>query len=268
MSSFCCEFLKKECHQLGLYLFQELGLVKRKFSRVDIDRMIQEQAKKHLALDRTQFWGEFLQQPSEIRPMLYKALSLFNQEGLPPGVAVELGCGNSMASIEMLTRGWKVIAVDYSPDVLERFKELANSIDPVWITSGQLEIVCKSMEDFEFPDNIQMVFAQDSLAFCHPEKIRNLFERIFQSLSEGGRFVGNVVPTPDNRALEMIYRSMFGASYADMPIVKNLLKDSGFSKELLQRTASAIGSKWIEFIGVKSKIATDPYEIEKRSVNG
>ncbi|GAA2057673.1 class I SAM-dependent methyltransferase [Polymorphospora rubra] len=45
---------------------------------------------------------------------------------LPPGRAVEFGCGEGRPAIWLATRGWRVTAVDFSPVAVDRGRQVAD----------------------------------------------------------------------------------------------------------------------------------------------
>ena len=46
-------------------------------------------------------------------------------EHLPPGRALDIGCGTGVNAVWLAKRGWQVTAVDYSKVALEKSKSLA-----------------------------------------------------------------------------------------------------------------------------------------------
>ena len=97
--------------------------------------------------------------------------------------ALDLGAGAMQDSVYLLSQGFKeVIAVDSSPSS----KELA----PV---NERLQVVTSTFEEFTFPTaKFDLVSAQFSLPFTHPQYFTRVFNSIKNSLADGGIFVGNV----------------------------------------------------------------------------
>ncbi len=54
----------------------------------------------------------------EPRETLLDALERFTA----PGVAVDLGCGTGRDTVELLRRGWKVVAVDSEEEAIRRLR--------------------------------------------------------------------------------------------------------------------------------------------------
>jgi trans-aconitate methyltransferase len=53
--------------------------------------------------------------------------------GLTPGTAVEAGCGEGAEAIWLAQQGWRVTAVDISPEALERAAARAGDVDVEWV---------------------------------------------------------------------------------------------------------------------------------------
>ena len=53
------------------------------------------------------------------RDTLLRALELHEAEGRSPGTAVDLGCGGGRDALELLRRGWRVLAVDAEPAAID-----------------------------------------------------------------------------------------------------------------------------------------------------
>ena len=74
--------------------------------------------------NHSQRWGAYYEQLKDRPPRktLLRALDLF---GAPPAdaTAVDLGCGSGRDVVEMLRRGWNVVAVDAEPEALKQLAE-------------------------------------------------------------------------------------------------------------------------------------------------
>ena len=67
--------------------------------------------------------------------------------GLPPGRALDLGCGEGADAVWLAERGWKVVAVDVSETALGRAREAASSLG----VSDHIEFIQLDLSD-GFPD--------------------------------------------------------------------------------------------------------------------
>lgn len=132
------------------------------------------------------------------RDTLLDALARFDAEGRPPGTAVDLGCGAGRDTLELLRRGWRVVAVDAEP---QAFELLEAAVDPE--VRDRLETVLSPFEDASLP-TVDLVNASFALPFVPPAGFRRTWARILSSLRPGGRFSGHLfgehdqwAPAPD-----------------------------------------------------------------------
>lgn len=122
------------------------------------------------------------------RPTLLHALDGF----AVPGFAVDLGCGDGRDAVEMLRRGWSVLAIDSEPAAIERLTQR-----PDLPTAGTLETRVARFEDAAWPA-ADLVNASFSLFFCAEEEFPALWRKIVASLKPGGRFAGHLLGPRDS----------------------------------------------------------------------
>ncbi|MBY0312000.1 MAG: class I SAM-dependent methyltransferase [Phycisphaerales bacterium] len=137
------------------------------------------------------------------RDTLLKAIDLHEsaeraaQIILPPGhrpIAADLGCGDGRDTLELLRRGWRVIAVDSSPDAIHRLMDKA-PIDQM----DRLEPRTQRFEDAKLPP-IDLVNASFALPHCDPADFDDLWEAITRPIVPGGRFAGQLFGIRDEWA--------------------------------------------------------------------
>jgi SAM-dependent methyltransferase len=117
------------------------------------------------------------------RDTLTKALTCFGSH--PEGLAIDLGCGSGTDTIELLRRGWRVLAIDREPDALPWLQTtLAAEHHP------QLETRIAAFEGLPLPA-AQLINASYSLPFCDPAHYPTLWQTITTALLPGGRFAGH-----------------------------------------------------------------------------
>lgn len=118
------------------------------------------------------------------RETLVFALDQFEREGRSPGLAVDLAAGEGRDTIELLERGWSVVATDNHP---EAFPLLWAQV------SEELKPKVKTVEvDFakvEIPE-CDLVNASFALPFCEPAQFPLLWGKIVAAIPKGGRFAG------------------------------------------------------------------------------
>lgn len=130
-------------------------------------------------------WGAYYEQLKDRPPRktLLRALDLF---GAPPtdAIAVDLGCGSGRDAVELLRRGWSVVAVDAEPEALRQLEERklpgAERITPV----------LSRFEDVPLPIGCILVNSSFAMPLCEPQKFHALWQRIAEALPAGGRFSG------------------------------------------------------------------------------
>jgi len=141
------------------------------------------------------------------RDTLLAALARFdteslNKEEIPiqqSRFAVDLGCGEGRDTVELLRRGWRVLAVDGEAEAITR---LLNRPD---LNREFLETRVVRFEDVLLTESVDLVNASFSLPFCPPKSFPIVWENIISSLRSGGRFSGQLFGNRDSWA---IYTSM------------------------------------------------------------
>ncbi|NMG05563.1 class I SAM-dependent methyltransferase [Brasilonema sp. UFV-L1] len=141
------------------------------------------------------------------RDTLLKALGYFDIESLNRNetsvlysrFAVDLGCGEGRDTVELLRRGWRVLAMDGEAEAIARLLERPD------INRQLLETRVVAFQDVMLPESVDLVNASFSLPFCSPESFPSLWEKIISSLRSGGRFCRQLFGNHDSWA---IYASM------------------------------------------------------------
>jgi tellurite methyltransferase len=98
--------------------------------------------------------------------------------------AIDLGCGEGRDTLELLRRGWRVLAMDSHPEAFEHLRprvrgEARERLQMLSVPFGQM-----------FLPAADLVNASYSLPFCEPEVFAALWERIVDAVRPGGRFAG------------------------------------------------------------------------------
>ena len=123
----------------------------------------------------------------EPRTTLLEALRHFDEEDSRERFAVDLGCGTGGDTVELLRRGWRVLAVDGQAEAIDRLRARDLSEDE----RGRLETRVSRFETAEWPP-ADLVNASFALPFCPPGDFPAVWERIEDSLLPGGRFSGHL----------------------------------------------------------------------------
>lgn len=103
----------------------------------------------------------------------------------PPGMAIDLGCGIGNETADLLSRGWRVLALDAQAEAINLLEE---RIPPEH--RDRLQTRVASFENLELPP-ADFIWAGLSLPFCPPDAFDALWSKIVASLKPGGRFAGD-----------------------------------------------------------------------------
>jgi len=128
------------------------------------------------------------------RETLIAALDSFAREGFAGGLAVDLAAGEGRDALELLARGWRVVATDSHPEAFTHlWPRVPDALRPR-LTTVQ--------EDFaEMPvRDCDLVNASFALPFCAPRHFPGLWSRIVASIRPGGRFAGQFFGDRDSWA--------------------------------------------------------------------
>lgn len=137
------------------------------------------------APDRSAGWAAYYQQLRDRPPRrtLLKALDLFGSTPVD-ALAVDLGCGDGRDVVELLRRGWRVVAVDSEPEAL---RQLAARNLP---GADRITPINARFEEVPLPLGVQLVNSSFAMPLCEPEAFHTLWARIREALPAGGRFSG------------------------------------------------------------------------------
>lgn len=131
-------------------------------------------------------WADYYEKLRDRPPRrtLVAALDAFGALGETPAdaLAIDLGCGDGRDIVEILRRGWSVVAVDAEPEALRQLaaRELPGAITPI----------VARLEEVPLPLGVQLVNSSFAMPLCEPERFHELWTRIRDELAAGGRFSG------------------------------------------------------------------------------
>jgi len=134
--------------------------------------------------DRPQDWASYYEKTRERPPRetLLFALDRFDAEAAVEGrFAVDLACGGGRDTIELLRRGWRVLAIDAEPAAIEKLDardDLPAGVD----LTGQVA----RFEEAEWP-RCDLVNCSFALPLMAPGDFDAVWRRITGFLNPGGR---------------------------------------------------------------------------------
>ncbi len=152
---------------------------------------------KVLVRDWSTYYNAVVGRPP--RETLLAALARFDSENATKKsqFAVDLGCGEGRDTVELLRRGWRVLAIDGEKEALNRLVCRPDMIP------GHLEIRQSRFEELILPEKaVDLVNASFALPFCSPEYFPSLWDKIVSSLRSGGRFCGQLFGDRDSWAID------------------------------------------------------------------
>ena len=120
----------------------------------------------------------------EPRATLLKALAAFDAEPAPasPRRALDLGCGTGRDTVELLRRGWRVLALDADADAIAGLKARPEAR----AAQDRLETRVTRFEATDLP-RAALVTSSFALPLCPPEAFPGLWQRLRAALEPGGR---------------------------------------------------------------------------------
>ncbi len=121
------------------------------------------------------------------RDTLIYALDRFDEENIAPErkLAADLGCGNGRDTVEIIRRGWQVLAIDAEQDALDGLRERREVREHLQ-NDEQLETATARFETVELPERM-LVNSSFALPLVEPADFPDLWDRILSSLMPGGR---------------------------------------------------------------------------------
>jgi tellurite methyltransferase len=135
--------------------------------------------------DRSAGWAAYYDKLRDRPPRRTLLTALDRFGATPPGaVALDLGCGDGRDAVEMLRRGWRVIAVDAEPEALRKLQD--RPLPP----GSDVTPVAARFEEVPVPLGTRLVNSSFAMPLCESQAFHELWARIREELPPGGRFSG------------------------------------------------------------------------------
>jgi SAM-dependent methyltransferase len=170
-------------------------------------------------------------------------------------LAIDLGSGDGTETLELLRRGWRVLAIDQEPEAIAR---LERALPPEHRNRLQTQVVGFPQIDLPAAD---LLYAGLSLPFCHPEDFESVWRKVTGAVRPGGCFAGHFFGDRDGWA------NRGDMTFHNLAQVQALLK--GFEivqlREQDEYGPSYVGPKHWHVFHV---IATKPHRARRDSSSG
>ncbi len=149
--------------------------------------------------DRAEDWRVYYQRTGGRPPRetLLRALARFEAENPVGwvGRAVDLGCGGGRDTIEILRRGWSVLAIDAQASAIETLMGRPELVE----FGVEPDTQVARMEQALWPGS-DLVNSSFALPLCPQVDFPGLWQRIHDGLTPGGRFSGQLYGDRDQWA--------------------------------------------------------------------
>lgn len=138
------------------------------------------------------YFGAVLGKPP--RDTLIAALDAFSGEKFSAGIAVDVAAGEGRDTLELLGRGWRVVATDGLEKAFSLlWPRVPEALQP------NLTTVVADFAEMQIPP-CDLVNASFALPFCEPQHFPALWSRIVTAIRPGGRFAGQFFGKRDSWA--------------------------------------------------------------------
>jgi SAM-dependent methyltransferase len=144
--------------------------------------------------DDAEKWAEYFArtQTNEPRKTCIMALDRFEAEGFNRGRAVDLGCGGGRDTIEILKRGWSVLAIDRQQVAIDHLLSR-----PDLPEDADLQTRVANFEAASW-GSVDLVNSSFALPLCPQDAFPEFWQRLVASLKPGGRFSGHLYGEKDD----------------------------------------------------------------------
>ncbi|SME88118.1 SAM-dependent methyltransferase [Tistlia consotensis] len=140
-------------------------------------------------------WRRYYRQTAERPPRetLLAALAAWDATGRPPAQALDLGCGSGRDTVELLRRGWRVLALDSESAAIEALKHQPE-------VAGSPRLFCRvaRIEALDPLPGAALINASFSLFLLGPEPFARTWATIRAALPPGGLFCGQLLGPRDD----------------------------------------------------------------------
>lgn len=171
--------------------------------------------------DRSAGWAAYYDKLRDRPPRrtVVAALDLFGKPDAD-ALATDLGCGDGRDVVEMVRRGWNVIAVNSEPAALQHLAARPMT------QAGRVTPIAARLEEVPLPIAVKWVNSSFAMPLCEPPRFSHLWARIRDALPVGGRFSGQWYGPRDS------WNGRPGMTFLDRAAAQTLLE--GFDTEMFE----------------------------------
>jgi SAM-dependent methyltransferase len=126
------------------------------------------------------------------------------------GFALDLGCGTGRDTVELLRRGWRVLAIDAEADAIAELKARPEAVS----AEDRLETQAARFESIALPA-CDLVNSSFALPLCGAEAFPALWQRIRAALNPGGRIACQLFGPRDSWAGRQPHPAIHGRAAVD-----------------------------------------------------
>jgi SAM-dependent methyltransferase len=146
--------------------------------------------------ERDTGWAAYYRQTKgrEPRPLFAKGMAAIEATGPRVGDAVEIGFGDGTETLALLRLGWRVLAIDPTPDAATALRSQVAEAD-----AARLRIVTAPAEETDLPP-FDFLYAGYSLPFLGAEKLPAFWAEMRRQLRPGGLIAVNLFGIRDSWA--------------------------------------------------------------------
>ncbi len=111
-------------------------------------------------------------------------------EIVPPGRALDLGCGRGELTAFLARLGHEVLAVDYSPQAIELAREAVDAAQ----VNDRVEFYCGDAKEVPLRDKYDVAVASDLIEHMSPQELDRLYGRLAEHMAADGLFIVHTYP--------------------------------------------------------------------------
>ncbi len=143
-------------------------------------------------------WSEYF--AASLQKPLHPMFATLEPHLGAPGYALDLGCGVGHGALHLARKGWRVDALDASPEALEILTRRLNTPENAAL---EVNLAMQDMLEFRSPANrYDLIVAVFSLHFVPSDSFQALWDELVGWLRPGGLLMGQLLGSRDDwRAL-------------------------------------------------------------------